>query len=310
MSLAQANGVTLPYADEAALLAAYDFADLQSFLDLYYLGTKVLQNEEDFYAMTFDYLEVCREQNILHTEIGFDPQAHTERGIAFEVIVDGITRAIEDARAQWGQSALLLMNFLRHLPPEDAMRTIDAAEAHAVTHSSAITAVGLDSSELGFPPEPFAEVFERARALGWRCVAHAGEEGPPAYVWGALNVLKVDRIDHGVRAAEDAKLIRHLVATQTPLTVCPLSNVRLRVVETMAQHNLLRLLDAGICVTVNSDDPTYFGGFLNENFDSVAQHLGMSVAQASQLARNSFTASFLPAAQQQQMLLRLDEYLR
>lgn len=304
MSLAENNKVELPYQDEDALLAAYNFVDLQSFLDLYYLGASVLQTEQDFYAMTRDYLEVCRDQKILHTEIGFDPQAHTERGIPFEVVMSGITQAIADARAEWGQSALLLMNFVRHLPPESALATIDQAEPFG----DAIAAVGLDSSELAFPPAPFAPAFERARALGWRCVAHAGEEGPPAYVWSALNDLQVDRIDHGVRSDEDPALMAHLRKQQTPLTVCPLSNVRLRVVEHMRDHNILRMLDDGIMVTANSDDPTYFGGFLNENYAALNAHLNMTREQAIQLARNSFTASFLSADQQAVFIDRLDEY--
>jgi len=306
MKLADANKVTLPYENEADLLAAYDFADLQSFLDLYYLGASVLQTEEDFYAMTRDYLEVCREQKILHTEIGFDPQAHTDRGIALDVVMSGITQAMRDARSEWGQSSLLLLNLLRHLPVESALATLDDAERHG----DAIAAVGLDSSELPFPPELFKPAFERARALGWRCVAHAGEEGPPAYVWSALNELGVDRIDHGVRSDEDPKLVEHLRKQQVPLTVCPLSNVRLRVIDKMQDHNILRMLDAGVKVTVNSDDPTYFGGFLNENFAAMTADLGMTQDQAIALARNSFQASFLDSAQKQAFENRLDEYVR
>ena len=304
MSLAAANKVELPYKTEADLLEAYNFVDLQSFLDLYYLGASVLQTEDDFYAMTRDYLEVCRAENILHTEIGFDPQAHTERGIAFEVVISGINQAIADARAEWGQSALLLMNFVRHLPVESALKTIEQAEPFG----DAIAAVGLDSSELAFPPEPFAPAFERARALGWRCVAHAGEEGPPEYVWGALNALQVDRIDHGVRSDEDPALIAHLKAEQIPLTVCPLSNVRLCVVENMRDHNILRLLEAGVNVTVNSDDPTYFGGFLNQNFAALGTDLGMTRQQALTLAQNSFDASFLNQAQKSVFNQRLAAY--
>ena len=304
MRLADANKVALPYDDEADLLKAYDFVDLQSFLDLYYLGASVLQTEEDFYAMTRDYLEVCRAQNILHTEIGFDPQAHTERGIAFEVVISGITQAMRDARAEWGQSALLIMNFVRHLPVESALATIDQAEAHG----DAIVAVGLDSSELAFPPGPFAPAFERARALGWRSVAHAGEEGPPAYVWGALNELKVDRIDHGVRSEEDPELLAYLREHQVPLTVCPLSNVRLCVVEHLREHNILRLLADGIKVTANSDDPTYFGGFLNENYAALASELGMTKDQAVTLAHNSFSASFLSPAERAVFADRVDDY--
>ncbi len=306
MKLADANKVNLPYASEADLLAAYDFSDLQSFLDLYYLGASVLQTEQDFYAMTRDYLEVCREQNILHAEIGFDPQAHTERGIALEVVMSGITQAMRDARSEWGQSSLLLLNLLRHLPVESALATLNEAERYG----DAIAAVGLDSSELPFPPEMFTAAFERARALGWRCVAHAGEEGPPAYVWSALNELQVDRIDHGVRSDEDPKLMEHLRTHQVPLTVCPLSNVRLRVIDTMQDHNILQMLDAGVMVTANSDDPSYFGGFLNENFAALSAELDMTRDQAIALARNSFRASFLDPAQKQAFEARLDDYVK
>ena len=305
MALADANGVKLPYASEADLLKAYNFSDLQSFLDLYYLGASVLQTEQDFYAMTRDYLEVCRAENILHTEIGFDPQAHTERGIPFDTVIGGITAAIKDASKEWGQSALLLMNFVRHLPVEDALATLNQAEPHLALISS----VGLDSSELAFPPAPFAPVFERARELGLRTVAHAGEEGPPDYVWSALNDLHVERIDHGVRSEEDPALLEHLQEQQTPLTVCPLSNVRLCVVDELSQHNVLRLLDRGLKVTINSDDPTYFGGFLNENYRALSAELGMTAQQAVALAHNSFDASFLRGEEKQHLLDRLASYV-
>ncbi|MFK7913212.1 MAG: adenosine deaminase, partial [Pseudomonadales bacterium] len=298
LDLAERNGVALPYADEAAILKAYEFDNLQSFLDLYYQGMSVLQTEADFYALTMDYLKVCQAEQILHTEIGYDPQGHTERGIDFAVALEGIQGAMQDARSQWGQSSLLIMNFLRHLPASSAMATLEQAKPHAAQ----IAAVGLDSSEVGFPPEPFAEVFDAAHTLGWRRVAHAGEEGPPAYIWGAINALQVDRIDHGIRADEDATLMRHLIDTQLPLTVCPQSNVRLRAVDTMADHNIMAMLRAGVRVTVNSDDPSYFGGFLSDNYAGVAEHVGMSIAEAAALARNSFTASFLTPEQQVPML--------
>jgi len=291
LSLAAKNKVNLPYTDEASIERAYDFPDLQGFLDLYYLGTEVLQDEEDYYAITRDYLQVCKAENILHAEIMFDPQAHTSRGIPFDVVIRGISKAIRDARKEWGQSALLIMCFMRNLPAAEAMNTIELAEPHG----DLITAVGLDSSELGYPPELFTDVYARARSLGWRCVAHAGEEGPPEYIWGALNSLRVERIDHGVRAEEDAALIEHLVREQIPLTVCPLSNVRLCVVDSLADHNVLRLLEAGVKVTINSDDPPYFGGFLNDNFHALASELQMTTEQAIRLAHNSFDASFLPA---------------
>lgn len=298
LQLAASHGVKLPYADEDAVLAAYNFDNLQSFLDLYYQGMSVLRSESDFYALTMDYLQVCRRQQILHTEIGFDPQAHTERGISLDTVLAGITGAIHDAQRNWGQSALVIMNFLRHLPAAHALQTLQAA----LPHRNQITAVGLDSSEVGFPPEPFAEVFAAAHEAGWKRVAHAGEEGPPEYIRGAINVLGVDRIDHGIRCEEDAQLVEQIVSTGLPLTVCPLSNVRLRAVPDMSQHNIMRLLQRGVSVTVNSDDPSYFGGYLSENYAAVAEHLGMTVNEAATLARNSFTASFLTTDQQQTML--------
>ncbi|MEM7017005.1 MAG: adenosine deaminase [Pseudomonadota bacterium] len=304
LSLAESNDVSLPYADEAAILEAYNFDSLQSFLDLYYQGMSALLKEEDFYALTMDYLEVCRRENIVHTEIGFDPQGHTGRGVDLGVVIAGITGAMQDAKRNWGQSSLLLMNFLRHLPPDSAMQTLEAARQYA----DVISAVGLDSSEVGFPPEPFKEVFDQAVDIGWRRVAHAGEEGPPAYIWGAINSLHVDRIDHGIRAEEDEALIKHLIESQLPLTVCPLSNVRLCAVDHMSNHNLMRLLQAGVRVTVNSDDPSYFGGFLSQNYAAVAEHIGMTIDEASQLARNSITASFLPEDEQQPILQSIDDW--
>lgn len=305
LDLAQKNGVELPYADVAAIERAYQFTDLQSFLDLYFKGSSVLLTAEDFYTLTMDYLEVCRRESIVHCEIGYDPQAHTERGIAFEVALDGITSALDDAKAQWGQSSRLILNLLRHLPTADAMKTLKQAEPHR----DRITAIGLDSSEVGFPPEPFADVFAKAREWGWKCVAHAGEEGPPVYVWGALNALKVDRIDHGIRSDEDPALLAHLIEHQVPLTVCPQSNVRLCAVPDMASHNLITLLRAGVLVTVNSDDPSYFGGYLCDNFANVATSLPMTIEEAAQLARNSITASFLDAAEQQPILDDIDQWL-
>lgn len=289
LDLAERHKVELPYADLDAVAAAYDFADLQSFLDLYYLGAGVLREPQDFYDLTMDYLQVCQAENITHTEIMFDPQAHTDRGIPFAVVIEGITAAIEDARREWSQSALLIMSFLRHLPEAAALETIEAA----LPFAEQIAAVGLDSSELGHPPEKFTQAFERAREIGWRTVAHAGEEGPPAYIQGALDSLQVERIDHGVRADEDSLLLQRLIDAQIPLTVCPLSNVRLRVFDNLSQHNLLKMLELGAMVTVNSDDPAYFGGYLTRNFQALRDELNMSAAQAVQLAGNSFASSFL-----------------
>lgn len=302
LALAEKNGVDLPYADEAAVLAAYEFDDLQSFLDLYYQGMSVLRTEEDFRDLTLDYLQVCRRERILHCEIGFDPQAHTERGVPLPVVLAGIGAALGEARRGWRQSGALILNFLRHLPAEHAMATLKAAEPYL----DDVVAVGLDSSEVGYPPEPFADVFARARSLGLRCVAHAGEEGPPAYVWGALDALQADRIDHGIRAEEDEALLERLAASRIPLTVCPLSNVRLKAVPELAQHNLRRLLHRGLMVTVNSDDPSYFGGYLSENFARCAAALGLTLSESVQLARNSFEASFLPEHRRARLAAEVD----
>jgi len=293
LALADRHGVAVPYADADAVRAAYDFDDLQSFLDLYYLGAGVLRDADDFHALALAYLTRCREQNIRHAEMQFDPQTHTARGIAFEVVLEGLTAAMAEAERDWGQSSLLIMSFLRHLPPESAMATLEAA----LPFGDCITAVGLDSSERDFPPELFSDVFARARAEGFRAVAHAGEEGPPAYVSGALDALGAERIDHGVRAAEDEALLERLAQEQVPLTVCPLSNVNLRVFDTLADHNLLALLERGLKVTVNSDDPSYFGGYLNDNFTALNATFGLTRGQALRLARYSFEASFAPPLQ-------------
>ncbi|MGY0660102.1 adenosine deaminase [Bordetella bronchiseptica] len=284
--LARRNGVALPWPDVESLRRAYDYDNLQEFLDLYYRGAEVLRTEQDFYDLTWAYLLKCREQNVVHTEPFFDPQTHTDRGIAFETVLAGITQALEDGRTQLGIQGGLILSFLRHLPEEAAMRTLE----QALPYRGAFIAVGLDSSERGFPPRLFQRVFERARAAGLPAVAHAGEEGPPEYIWEALDLLQVRRIDHGVRAAEDERLIERLIDTQIPLTVCPLSNTRLRVFDSMAEHNILELLERGVKVTVNSDDPAYFGGYITENFHALHEHLGMTQDQARRLAANSMDA--------------------
>lgn len=284
--LARRNGVALPWPDVESLRRAYDYDNLQEFLDLYYRGAEVLRTEQDFYDLTWAYLLKCREQNVVHTEPFFDPQTHTDRGIAFETVLAGITQALEDGRRQLGIQGGLILSFLRHLPEEAAMRTLE----QALPYRDAFIAVGLDSSERGFPPRLFQRVFERARAAGLPAVAHAGEEGPPEYIWEALDLLQVRRIDHGVRAAEDERLIERLIDTQIPLTVCPLSNTRLRVFDSMAEHNILELLARGVKVTVNSDDPAYFGGYITENFHALHEHLGMTQDQARRLAANSMDA--------------------
>ena len=290
---AQKNSVELQFESADALAAAYDFDSLQAFLDLYYLGMHTLLEEEDFYVLTRDYLEVCHQQNIVYVEIGYDPQGHTERGIDFMVPWRGINQALTDARQEWGIESGVIMNLLRHLPEENALNTLDAAEAAGLD----LLAVGLDSSEKPFPPELFKRAFAKAQAIGWRTVAHAGEEGPAAYIWSALNDLNIQRIDHGVRADEDEALMAHLAQKQIPLTVCPLSNVRLAVYDDISQHNILKMLEQGLLVTVNSDDPAYFGGYLNENFDALIDGLGATDEQVIKLTRNGFEASFLSAAE-------------
>ncbi|MDO6567456.1 adenosine deaminase [Alteromonas sp. 1_MG-2023] len=288
--LASKHNITLPYKSVEEIAAAYQFTDLQSFLDIYYAGAGVLIDEDDFYALMWAYLLRCNEDNIVHTEIMFDPQTHTARGIGFDTFMPGFLRAMKDAEKQFGISSYLIMSFLRHLPESDAFATLEAAKPYL----SVIDAVGLDSSELGHPPSKFERVFREARALGLKIVAHAGEEGPAEYIWEALNLLNVDRIDHGVRCQEDEKLMAYLIANQIPLTVCPLSNLKLCVVDDLAKHNILSLLDKGLMVTVNSDDPTYFGGFLNDNYRELCKALPVTADHLKQLAINSFTASFLP----------------
>ena len=285
-ALAERNKIALPWNDVETLRKAYAFNNLQEFLDLYYRGADVLRTSQDFYDLTWAYLLRCKEQNVIHTEPFFDPQTHTDRGVPFEVVLNGIAAALKDGEQQLGISSGLILSFLRHLSEEEAEKTLD----QALPFRDAFVAVGLDSSEMGHPPSKFQRVFDRARAEGLPGVAHAGEEGPPEYIWEALDLLKVLRIDHGVRAAEDPKLIGRLIDEQIPLTVCPLCNTRLRVFEHMRDHNILSLLDAGVKVTVNSDDPAYFGGYVNENFHALYEHLGMSREQAQALADNSMAA--------------------
>jgi len=292
MQLAIKHGVALPYTSIDKVREAYNFNNLQSFLDLYYLGASVLRDEDDFYQLMWAYLCMCKKDNVVHTEIMFDPQTHTERGVGFEVFMPGFMRAMDKAHTEWGQSSLLIMSFLRHLSEKSALDTLEAA----APYMQMITAVGLDSAELGNPPEKFTRVFAKAKKLGLLRVAHAGEEGPPAYIWGALNALDVDRIDHGVRSIEDAELVEVLKRQQMPLTVCPLSNIKLRVFDNMGQHNILHLLDQGLLVTVNADDPSYFGGYLNDNYHALIDNLVINAEQLKALAANSFKASFLDEA--------------
>lgn len=290
MALADKHQIELPYANIEQVKNAYDFEDLQSFLDLYYFGASVLKDEDDFYQLMWNYLLKCKADNVVHVEIMFDPQTHTDRGIGFEVFMPGFKRAMQKAEKEWGQSSLLIMSFLRHLSEQSAIQTLGSAKPYL----DDITAVGLDSGELGNPPEKFTNVFKMCKELGLKRVAHAGEEGPADYVWGAINDLDVNRIDHGVRSIEDPELIEFLIQSQHPLTVCPLSNTKLKVFEHMQEHNVLQLLDMGILTTINADDPSYFGGYLNDNFFALIDHLPVDKVQLQQLVKNSFIASFLP----------------
>jgi adenosine deaminase len=303
--LAARNRVSLPFNSVAEVRKAYAFVNLQSFLDLYYQGVRVLVEEQDFYDLTRAYLTRAHSQNLRHSEIFFDPQAHTGRGIRFETVISGIRRAMEEAGQQLGISSKLILCFLRHLSEEEAMATL----RQALPFRDWIVAVGLDSTEVGHPPEKFRRVFHKAREEGFLTVAHAGEEGPPEYIWQALDVLKAARIDHGVRCLEDPDLTARLAADQIPLTVCPLSNVKLRVFESLPQHNLKQLLDRGLRVTLNSDDPAYFGGYLTENFLAAQRALELDYNDIHRLARNSFEAAFLAPHEKQLLLDELDGYL-
>jgi len=287
--IARRNDVTLAYATIEELKAAYDFADLQAFLDLYYAGMSVLLTERDFYDLTTAYLKRAVADGVVHTEIFFDPQGHTGRGVAFDTVLDGIWRALRDAEAEHGITSRLIMCFLRHLPEEDAFPELEAA----MEHRDRIVGVGLDSSELGHPPQKYERVFAAAREAGFKLVAHAGEEGPPEYVRDTLDLLRVDRVDHGNAAMQDPALVARLAAEQIPLTVCPLSNYRLQGVTDMKQHPLKAMLDAGLVATVNSDDPAYFGGYVLDNYTAVRDALNLSRDEIVTLAKNSITASFL-----------------
>lgn len=292
-ALAQRNGVAMAYADVEALRRAYVFDDLQSFLDIYHAGTLVLRTEQDFYDMAHAYLARAAADHVVHAELFFDTQTHTGHGVSVDVVINGLHRACVDAQAEFGMSASLILCFLRHLSEDAAFECLE----QVLPLRDKLVGVGLASSEMGHPPEKFARVFARCRALGLRLVAHAGEEGPPAYIWSALDVLKVERIDHGVQAIKDPALMARLVKDRIPLTVCPLSNLKLRVVSNLAQHNLGQLLQAGIVATVNSDDPSYFGGYINQNFTETFAALALTAQDAYQLAHNSFEASFIDEAQ-------------
>ena len=306
--MANRNGIRLPWPSVENLKAAYNFSNLQSFLDLYYAGADALITEQDFYDMTLAYMQKAHADGVVHAEIMFDPQTHTARGVPIETVFAGIARALRQMRDTHGLSSYLIMCFLRHLSEEDAFETLGAALPLREQYQDLWLAIGLDSAEKNNPPEKFARVFKRCKDLGFRLVAHAGEEGPADYVRDALDILQVDRIDHGVRAEEDPQLMRRLIQEQTPLTVCPLSNLRLKVVESLDDHNLGRMLKQGVKVTVNSDDPSYFGGYVVDNYMASARAHGFTKTDLVKLARNSIEASFLPDADKQKHLKKLDEY--
>ncbi|WP_202742857.1 adenosine deaminase [Acinetobacter calcoaceticus] len=302
-AIAQRNQIQIPYKSVEEVKQAYNFHNLQSFLDIYYAGANVLVHEQDFYDLAWAYFEKCAEDHVVHTEMFFDPQTHTDRGVAFSTVIGGLKRACADAKAKFGISSQLIMCFLRHLSEEAAFETLE----QALPFKQDIIAVGLDSSEVGHPPAKFERVFAKAREEGFLIVAHAGEEGPPEYVWEALDLLKVNRIDHGVRSEEDEQLMVRLINEKMPLTVCPLSNLKLCVVKDMKDHNIRRLLQKGVNVTVNSDDPSYFGGYMNDNFFAIQQALDLSNDELKQLAVNSFEASFISDEEKQKWVTEIQK---
>ncbi len=304
LQLAGKHGVDLPYADEAAVTAACEFDNLDEFLAMYYLGASVLRDEEDFYNLMMDYLTKCRTQNIRHCEVMIEPQTYADNGVPIDICMRGFKAAVNDARREWGQSCLMILSIMRHAPEEEGIKTLKAAEPYR----DDFIALGLASSEVPFPPAQFKRLYELAASQEYRLGAHAGEEGPPGYISDALDLLHCERIDHGIRCAEDPALVERLAREQIPLTVCPLSNVRLRCFNNMSDHNILQLLDRNLCVTVNSDDPAYFGGYLNENFQALHAHLGLDKVQAARLAANSFTASYLGDAEKARFFEELEAY--
>lgn len=303
-AIATRNKLPLRFKTVDELRDAYNFHNLQSFLDIYYEGAGVLIHEQDFYDLTMAYLKKCREDNVVHTEIFFDPQTHTERGIPFKTFFDGFHRALQDAQKEWGITSHMIMCFLRHLSEEEAFKTLEEARPF----KEYILAIGLDSSEVGHPPSKFERVFAKAREEGYLTVAHAGEEGPPSYIWEALDLLKVKRIDHGVRSIEDEKLMKRIIDEKMPLTVCPLSNIKLRVFDKMEEHNLKDLLKSGVKVTINSDDPAYFGGYANQNYIEAARALDLSHDEIKTLAANSFEASFLTPVQKEKWMKEIAQW--
>lgn len=303
-TLAQKNSIAIPYKTIEEVKKAYNFTSLQSFLDIYYAGANVLINDSDFFDLTWAYLLTCKTQNVVHVEIFFDPQTHTRRGISFETVIEGITKALQKAEIELGISSFLIMCFLRHLSEEEAFKTLQ----ESLPFKDKILGVGLDSSEVGHPPSKFQKVFETAAKEGYKIVAHAGEEGDSSYIWEAINLLHVNRIDHGIRCDEDKTLVDFLIEKQIPLTVCPLSNVKLRAVKSMQEHNILNLLRKGVLVTVNSDDPAYFGGYINENYEAISENLDLTKEELKTLAKNSFKASFLSEAKKRDLIDSISQY--
>ena len=300
--LAKRNNIELPYASVEELRATYEFNNLQEFLDIYYQGVNVLQTERDFYDLTWAYLQRAKADNVVHTEIMYDPQSHTERGIEFATAINGIHRALTDGQKQLGISSNLILSLLRHLSEKECLQTLE----QAVAHQDKFMAIGLDSSELGHPPEKFKNLYARATELGLLKVAHAGEEGPPQYIWSAIDGLGIDRIDHGNRCLEDDELVKYIVSKDLCLTVCPLSNLKLKVIDDIHQHPIKKMLDLGLKAMINSDDPAYFGGYVNDNYRAVVDALDLTEAEIVQLLKNSFTGSFLPANEVDKYLSQID----
>ena len=302
--IARRNNISINYKSIDELKKAYSFNNLQEFLDIYYAGASVLLHVQDFHDLTWAYLNKVHEQNLIHTEIFFDPQTHTDRGLSFDTVIQGIRSALDDGKEKLGISSKLIMCFLRHLDEAAAFETLE----QALPYKNWIAGVGLDSSEIGHPPSKFQRVFSKARDERFITVAHAGEEGPAEYVWEAINLLKVSRIDHGNRSLDDEQLIKYLIETQIPLTVCPLSNLELKVVNDLKDHPLLKLMEAGLMVTINSDDPAYFGGYMNENYTQIASALNLTKQQITQLAKNSFKSSLLPDVEKEEMIKQVEHY--
>ena len=302
--IAQRNNIPIDYNSIDELKKAYNFNNLQEFLDMYYAGAKVLIHIQDFYDLTWAYLTKVHEQNLIHTEIFFDPQTHTDRGVSFNTVIQGIHSALEDGKEKLGISSKLIMCFLRHLDEAAAFETLN----QALPYKNWIAGVGLDSSEMGHPPSKFERVFSKAREEGFITVAHAGEDGPAEYVWEAINLLKVSRIDHGNQSLDDDQLIKHIAEKQIPLTVCPLSNLELKVVNDLKDHPLMKLMEAGLMVTINSDDPAYFGGYVNENYTCIASALNLSKKQITELVKNSIKSSFLPDGDKEKIIMQIEEY--